>query len=336
MEGRDVASIAEFQGLATKVRNWDRWGGEDQLGTLNFITPAKVAESARMVRRGAVFPLGVAFEANGIWPGNFFRRNPVHLMTVDGGDSARLAAELGGWDRAGPVDRMLTEYYGSITRFADDMIIMPLQAATQWDALSHVWYDDQLYNGYPASAVTSLGATRNSIDRVDAKGIVSRAVLLDVARHRGRDHVEPNDAIGPAELDAVCARQDVEVRPGDIVLVRTGWWPQFAQMGDGTAWRAGCPGLSWTAAEWLHEREAAAVAADNVAVEAGRCDVDGVQLPMHLLCLRDMGMMLGEIWDFEDLAADCAEDGVYEMQLIAPPLRITGAVGSPINPIALK
>jgi kynurenine formamidase len=289
-----------------------------------------------MVREGKVFPLGVNFEANGVWPGNFFRRNPIHVMTVDGGDSATLAAALQGWDRAGPTDQMLGEYYRSLTRFADDMIVMPLQAATQWDALSHVWYEDLLYNGFPASAVTSLGATKNSIDRVDVKGIVSRAVLLDVARHRGRDHVEPNEGIEPAELDAICSRQQVEVGAGDIVLIRTGWWSRFAELGDGTAWRAGCPGLSWKAAEWLYRREVAAVAADNVAVEAGRRDVDGVQLPLHLLCLRDMGMMFGEIWNLESLAADCALDGIYEMQLVAPPLRVTGAVGSPINPIAMK
>jgi hypothetical protein len=78
------------------------------------------------------------------------------------------------------------------------------------------------------------------------------------------------------------------------------------------------------------------VAADNVAVEASRLGVDGVQLPMHLLCLRDMGMMLGEIWNLEALAEDCADDGVYELQLVAPPLRVTGAVGSPINPIGMK
>jgi kynurenine formamidase len=331
-----MATIEEFRTLADRIRNWGRWGDDDQIGTLNLITADKVVQAAGEVRDGKLFALGVNFEADGIWPGNFFRRNPIHLMSVDGGDSASLAEQLGGWDQAGTVERMLTQYYQSITRFADDMIVMPLQAATQWDALSHVWYDGKLYNGYDAASVTSLGATKNSIDRVDVKGIVSRAVLLDVARHRGRDHVEPNEGIGPAELDDVCSRQGVDIEPGDIVLVRTGWWPRFREMGDGSAWRSGCPGLSWTAAEWLHERQVAAVAADNVAVEASRQDVSGAQLPLHLLCIREMGMMLGEIWNFEALAADCADDRRYTMQLVAPPLRVTGAVGSPINPIAMK
>ena len=89
-------------------------------------------------------------------------------------------------------------------------------------------------------------------------------------------------------------------------------------------------------AEWLHDHEIAAVAADNLQVEDLVSGVDGVFLPLHLLCLRDMGMMFGEYWDFTALAEDCAADGVYEFQLIAPPLRVIGAVGSPVNPIAIK
>ncbi len=221
-------------------------------------------------------------------------------------------------------------------RFNDDFIMMPLQAGTQWDALAHVYYDEQLYNGYPASAVTSFGATRNSIDQVDQKGIVSRGVLLDVARHRGVDHLPPNTSISPEELDAVAADQGVEVGRGDIVLVRTGWWAVFLAERDGEAWTMGSPGVSWRVAEWLHQKDCAAIASDNIAVEVSGAEVEGVMLPFHLLCIRDMGLMLGEMWNLEALAADCAADGVYEFQLAAPPLRVTGAVGSPINPLALK
>jgi kynurenine formamidase len=95
-------------------------------------------------------------------------------------------------------------------------------------------------------------------------------------------------------------------------------------------------GLDWICASWLHDHEVAAVAADNLMVENPESGVEGAFLPMHMLCLRDMGLMLGEYWDLTALAADCAADGVYEFQLIAPPLRVTGAVGSPVNPIAIK
>jgi kynurenine formamidase len=329
-----VATLTDYRRVGERLRNWGRWGDDDQLGTLNFIDEAKVLEGAAAVRKGAVFPLGVDFNAELVWPADMFRRNPIHVMTVDGGDAARMAEFLPGY--GGPTEQQLGQIWQSPFRFADDMVIMPLQCGTQWDALSHAWYDDQMYNGVPGAAVTSRGATRNSIDQVDVKGITSRAVLLDVARCLGVEHVPANTAITPADLDRVAEKQGVEVRRGDVVLVRTGWWPQFRVMGDGTRWRAGCPGLSWTCAEWLHEHEVAAVAADNVACEAAEQAVDGMFLPLHGLCLRDMGLMLGEIWDLEALAADCAEDGVYECQLVASPLRITGAVGSPINPIAMK
>jgi kynurenine formamidase len=255
-------------------------------------------------------------------------------MTIDGGDAKTLmefgpkwlqnpsAVQLSGYSEAGPM------------RFNDDIIIMPLQAATQWDALSHVYYEDKLYNGFPANSVTSLGAFHCGIDKVDGKGITSRAVLLDIVRLRGVEtFCELGDPITPAELDEAARAQGVTIESGDIVLVRTGWWARFLQTGDGAEPGAG---LDWTCASWLHDHEVAAVAADNLMVENPASGVDGAILPMHMLCLRDMGLMLGEYWDLTALAADCAADGVYEFQLIAPPLRVTGAVGSPVNPIAIK
>jgi kynurenine formamidase len=330
-----VPTETEFRAVADRVRNWGRWGADDELGTLNLITPDTVRAAAALVRRGAVFSLGLDIDENGIWGGSTFRRNPVHLMTVDGGDTA-LAEHLRNW--SGPGQSILAAHWGRhLARFNDDMIFMPLQASTQWDALSHVYYDDQLYNGVPASAVTSQGATRHGIQAF-AAGIVSRGVLIDVARHRGVDHLPPNEWIEPAELDAALANQAVAVAKGDVVLVRTGWWAQFAPMADPARWRSGCPGLSWRCAEWLFEHDIAAVAADNTAVEVSRSqyEEDDQSMPMHLLCLRDMGLPFGELWNLEALAHDCASDGVYEFQLVAPPLRVTGAVGSPLNPLAIK
>jgi kynurenine formamidase len=122
-------------------------------------------------------------------------------------------------------------------RFNDDYIMMPLQAATQWDALSHVYYEDQLYNGYASDSVTSFGATRNSIDRVAAAGkIVGRGVLLDVARHKGVEHLPAGAVVTPDDLDATADEEGLEIKSGDVVLVRTGWWQRFLQTRDGDAW----------------------------------------------------------------------------------------------------
>lgn len=327
--------MSDWRAVADRVRNWGRWGKDDQLGTLNYISQEKVVEAARLVRRGKTIPLGIAFNSDGPWSAHGFRRNPIHVMTVDGGDM-ELARHLTGWGGSTEAE-MVYLYTGGPMRFNDDYIIMPLQAGTQWDALSHVYYDGQLYNGYPASAVTSFGATRDSIDQVAARGaVVSRGVLLDVARHRGVKHLPPNTPVFPEELEEVAKAEGVSVGTGDVLLVRTGWWANFLETKNGEAWIRGSPGLSWRCAEWLHERQVAAVACDNIAVEVSPSEIEGVFLVFHLIAIRDMGMMLGEMWNLEVLGEDCAADGVYEFLLVAQPLNITGAVGSPLNPIAVK
>ena len=327
-----MATIEDFRAMADQVRNWGRWGTEDELGTLNHITPEKVIEAAQLVRQGKVFALGINFDDRGPQGLTPFRTNPIHHMTIDGGDEDDFAQRVMGMSLAGS-DVVSGMYERELVRFNDDSITMPLQAATQWDALSHVYYEGQLYNGFSSRAVTSFGAARCGIDKVDVKGIVSRGVLLDVARSRGMEVIDPDGpAILPEELEAVAQAQRVGIGAGDILLIRTGWWSEFRRTRNrGLDWN----GLSWRCAKWLHDRSVAAVAADNIAVEGGQQDID-LQLAFHMLCLRDMGLMLGEIWDLDALADDCARDGIYEFQLVAPPLRVTGGVGSPVNPVALK
>jgi kynurenine formamidase len=329
-----VANLTDFRRVAEDVRNWGRWGDDDELGTLNFITAGKVAEAAALVRHGKVFSLGVDFGSSGPQGAFHYRQNPLHVMTVDGGDADTLVQYGPHWLR-NPMATQLSGYFqDSPFRFNDDIIIMPLQAATQWDALSHVYYEDNLYNGFPAASVTSAGAYHCGIDKVDGKGITSRGVLLDIVALRGATtYLELGEPITPEELDAAAKAQGVTIASGDIVLIRTGWWARFSETGNGGEPGAG---LDWRCASWLHDHEVAAVAADNLMVEDPVSGVEGTILPMHMLCLRDMGLMLGEYWNLTELAADCAADGVYEFQLIAPPLRVVGAVGSPVNPIALK
>lgn len=330
-----MGTMADFRSASKRVSNWGRWGEDDQLGTLNFITPEKVAAAGRLVRSGKIFPLGVEFGSSGPQGDFLYRNNPIHLMTVDGGDADAFIKHSLAWD-GNPVAKQLAETFAaSPFRFNDDMIIMPLQAATQWDALSHVHYDGQLYNGFSSDAVSSQGAARCSIDAVISKGIVSRGVLLDVVGHRGDDMcIGAENLVTPEELDAIAEAEGVSIESGDIVMVHTGWWSEFRRTGNRSAPVAG---LHWHCAEWLHAHEAAAIACDNVAVEhLLTMQIADMFLPFHALCLRDMGLMLGEFWDVSRLAADCAQDGVFECQVVAPPLNVTGAVGSPVNPIAIK
>jgi hypothetical protein len=166
----DLSGLTDFRRVARDVSNWGRWGDDDELGTLNFITADKVAQAASLVRHGKVFPLGVDFGSSGPQGAFGFRHNPIHLMTVDGGDANTLAQYGPVWPQNPTAKQMGKYFVDNLFRFNDDMIIMPLQAATQWDALSHVYYEDQLYNGFPAGSVTSLGAYHCGIEKVDVKG----------------------------------------------------------------------------------------------------------------------------------------------------------------------
>jgi kynurenine formamidase len=217
-------------------------------------------------------------------------------------------------------------------RVADDTIFMYLQSGTQWDSLAHVYQGESLYNGFPASGTSMSGAANLGIDRV-ASSFIGRGVLLDVARHMGVDCLALDHAIDAQELDVVAGEQGIRVEKGDILLVRTGMMAEWARTGSWErCWSPQQPGLAASVAEWLHEAGVAAVASDNAAVER-KADKS---VPLHVVLLRDLGMCLGELWFLEELAADCAEDGVYEFLLVAQALPITGAVGSPVNPIAIK
>jgi len=327
----------DWRDMAEQVRNWGRWGENDELGTLNYITSERVAAAAQAVQRGIRIPLTIPLSAYGPQSGNGYRRNPIHLMALDGGD-IEINNTVRNWKGGGVQEEgVISLWDNGPMRWNDDYIMMALQAGTQWDGLAHVYYDGQLYNGYPASSVTSAGAAKDGIDVIaSAGGIVGRGVLLDVARHLGVHRLEAGYVITSALLDDVVAAQDVELGEGDILLLRTGWWTRFLEQPEGEAWMFESPGVSWKVAGWLHEKRIAAIAADNVAVEVMTPEVENHFLLFHMLTIRDMGMSLGEIWDLEALGEDCAREGTYDFLLAAPPLMVPGAVGSPITPIAIR
>jgi kynurenine formamidase len=306
---------AEFVDVAARVRNWGRWGDDDEIGTLNLIDGEAVRRGAACVRSGRRFSLAVRFDDQGPQIGSIPGRvNPQHTM-------------LG----------INVPYQGSPDGFctSDDVVTMGLQAATHWDALSHVSYGGYLYNGFPASSITAEeGATRCGIHRVGA--VTTRGVLLDVARARGVDRLPPGEGVSVDDLDAAVALASVAIEPGDALLVRTGNM-QVYRAGDRETYTGGHqPGLTMATAEWTRRHDVAVVATDTVAFEVYPCEDDRVLFPVHLLHLRDMGLTQGQNFDLEALAADCADDGVYTFLLEATPLPFTGAVGSPVHPVAVK
>jgi kynurenine formamidase len=299
--------------IGKSLSNWGRWGDDDEFGTLNFVTPEKRVQAAGLVRTGKVFDLGMPFDENGPQAG-VGRFNPIRTMSISPTDG------LGSPD-------------GVIA--ADDIVTMPLQCATQWDSLAHVGYDGLLYNNTPAAAVTArTGATRNSFASVNDR-LISRGVLLDIARVKGVDYLEDGTEITADDLEEAEGAHGVRVESGDILLVRTGIYQHFLN-GDKARYMGSEPGLGLSTLQFLHDREVAAIACDNWAVEVFPSKVEGSFIPFHMAAIRDLGLTLGEMFNLEDLAADCASDGVYEFMLSGTGLKISHSVGSPVTPMALK
>jgi len=306
-----------------RFRNWGKWGLEDEIGTLNYITPEKVIGATRLVKQGKIFSLALPFDANGPQTGRFSRVNPIHQMLATGTDHATGRQSFQG--------RPFPRGFG----YADDTVTMPLQCGTQWDGLSHIFHNGKMWNGADASLVSSDGAARNGIEKMRDK-VVTRGVLLDIARAKGVESLEPGYAITTSDLDVAAERERVGIEPGDIVLVRTGFMGYCLAHGWGTYAGGDAPGLSFHTAPWLYEKRIAGIASDTWGVEVRPNELPDSFQPLHLVMVVNMGLLVGEIFALDELAEDCARDGVYEFLFVAPPLPVTGAVGSPINPLAIK
>lgn len=313
----------EIARAAIQYRNWGRWGDDDVRGTLNYIDDAKRLEAARLVTSGVVVSLAQPFDTDGPQKGWRRRTNPVHTMTDTGTD-----AERG------------TQGFPHGFGGADDVISMPLQCSTQWDGLGHIFDHGSAWNGRRAGdVVTSAGDLITGIEHV-AGDLVSRGVLLDLGRHLQPESGELPDgyAITTADLEGCILAQGSTSRVGrgDIVLVRTGQLARTRRDGWGDYAGGAAPGLSLTSAGWLHRTEIAAIATDTWGFEVRPNEFTAPAFqPLHQVAIPNIGLTIGEMWDLDELAAICDAQNRYEFLLAAPPLPITGAVGSPVNPLAI-
>jgi kynurenine formamidase len=303
---------AEFHDIAKRVNNWGRWGEDDEIGTLNLITDGVVRQAAATVRTGRRIPLALPLQQDGVQTGMIPGRvNPLHTMVMLN------------WEMFGP---------GTVAT-SDDAVTMGLQAATHWDGLTHVSHSGRIYNGRPADSVTAhTGAAFSGIEKVTT--LISRGVLLDVARARDAQRLPGDHAVTPEDLDAAEELAGTRVRSGDIVLVRTGQI-QLCVAGDKHAYAFPSPGLSVRTPEWFHAREVAAVANDTLTFEIFPPEIENLWLPVHALDLVEMGMLQGQNWNLEALSEACAEAGRYEFLLDATPEPFVGGTGSPVAPVAV-
>jgi hypothetical protein len=313
---------------------WGLFGDADELGMINLLTPQRVLSGMRCVRRGAVFNLDLPLDA--FDPPISYRQPPRHTM---------LQKIPHHWD----------DYVDGLW----------LQGSSQIDGLRHYMHSDHgYYNDHEAAAIRE-GSPVLGINRWSEHGIVGRGVLLDLARHRASAGT-PIDyrrraAFSADDLDATAAAQGVTLEPGDIIVLRTGWVRFVLEEmtpAERTAFRENvdaklCPGIEQDEAtlRWIWEHQVPVLAADNLGVEALPTSRQSPFLTseerawsdrpwnagmFHNALIPLLGMALGELWNLEALAADCAADGVWEFLVVAKPLNLTGGVGSPPNALAIK
>ena len=316
----------EIIDLGEKVKNWGRWGDDDEIGTINFITNEVVKEATKCVKSGKRFSLAFPLQQQGglqlgSMPG---RVNPLRTMI-----------------------QLNTPVIGDPTLFctSDDVVTMGLQAATHWDGLCHASWNGKIYGGRDASTITYDGASVCGIEKITS--LTSRGVLLDIASLYGLEELPGGHAISYEDCLNAEKKQGVEVRSGDILLLRTGMMAK-AKRGDVVGYGSGTqienspmpafPGVGLGAVEFFFDREIAAVATDTITFEVMPWDpkVVGAILPIHCINLVMMGLTQGQNWDLEELSTDCQNDGKWDFLLEASPQPFVGGIGSPVNPIAIK
>jgi len=326
--------------------NWGDFGDSDQLGRLNLITPERRKAAVAEVVDGLSFCLSLPLDYPG---GNALnpRRHPPRLRPTTRGGLPNWMFEVS------------SETPGATDVMCDDMATLWLQYSTQWDSLAHAGAsfdadgdgrpEPVFYNGYrggveipkPEGSGDSLASAARAlgIDTIARHGVQGRGVLVDLRAHCGDDR----EVVGYERLMAIMRTDSVEVGTGDILCLHTGFaqrlldWERRPDPREIHAICATLDGRDPQLLQWITDSGIAALVADNYAVEQhpadkppGRC----ATLPLHEHCLFKLGMPLGEIWYLTELAAHLRERGRSRFLLTAPPLRLPGAVGSPVTPIA--
>ncbi|MEZ5488722.1 MAG: cyclase family protein [Gammaproteobacteria bacterium] len=297
-------SRMEFDALMEEISNWGRWGDEDELGTLNLITPERRVEAARLVTEG--YPVSLSLPVNK--EQSTLNANPFeHSLSI---------STFGGHEVAG--DRYAVQYHGF--------------AHSHMDGLPHFAHYGQMYNGVSTDALNDDGSSRLGIDNA-YQGVFTRGILIDMPWLRGVDYLEPGTAITAADLEAWEQRTGIRVGSGDVLLIRTGRWERVRQLG---SWNfvGNAAGSHASVASWLKERDVAVLGSDGVS-DVMPSGVEGLINPLHALVLVGLGMPLLDNLDLDALAAAARQRNRWEFLFVGAPLRVEGGTGSPLNPLAI-
>lgn len=303
-------------------KNWGKWGPDDEVGSLNYLTPDVVVKAAECIRSGEVFTLQVKManpEGDPVWPG---RSGAQRYNVIDKG--VWLAGK-------GP------EFPGGL-EYADDMMVCFLQGSTQYDALGHVWFGEQIWNGFDAK-LTVDGMSKAGVLPIAERGVVGRGVLLDMARHRGKDCLDPGETFTHEDLMACAEKQGVELRKRDVIVIRTGWIARFYRVTREEFYGNFVePGLTYSLelVKWFQDMEVPNLVTDTIANEVTVHPESGVTLPLHVALMSWLGVTFTEIAWLDDLATACADDGRYDFLYAAAPLKVVNGTGAPVNPIVIR
>jgi kynurenine formamidase len=308
----ETMSKEQFDQLFAKVSNWGVWGPEDERGTLNYITPQTIHRAASLVTIGQSVSMAI----------------PINK--VAGPDNPRPVAHY--MSMLFEVDKSFGEPGFSLDFFGSEI---HGDCHTHIDALCHIAYEGKLYNGRPASMVTSRGPKGMDVTTY-ANGIIGRGVLLDIPRFRGVKWLEPGEAVTRKELEECERAQGVTLGEGDIFVFRTGHHRRRLELGP---WNNGYDGegkagLHCDTMPLLHERKVAAFFPDGDG-ETVPSNVEGVAYPIHALQIGVMGMICADSLNLEDVSAICSEERRWEFMVVAAPLRLPGGTGSLFNPLAI-
>lgn len=304
----------DVHALFDRVKNWGKWGADDEKGTLNYITPERRARAAAGVKSGRVVSCARNF------PVHPHPENPYpaqHHMVIAGDDPC--IPGIKGLE-------VSTDYIG---------IAFHGMASSHIDALCHVFVDGKMYNGHPATDVKSTGARRNTI--MCAKdGIVARGVLLDLPAAHGVPFLDPDVEVTIADLEAAEKFHRVKVEEGDVVLIRFGRDKRREVVPTSTPEGQKLAGLHAECVDWLHANRVAALGGDGIhdPLPSGQ-KYDHWPIPIHMCALAGMGLHLLDNLDLEALAEAGKTEGRWSFLLTIAPLRIEGGTGSPVNPIAM-
>ena len=321
MQSSTIPQISEY--LKDSPKNWGKWGPNDEVGALNYLTPDVVLLAVRSVRQGKVFTLQIPMAhpaGDPVWPGSG-RTSAQRFMTLDKGHF--LAGK-------GPA------FPGGLEG-ADDYMSTYLQGSTQYDALGHVWFDDELWNGYDAKG-TIGGLSQASVYPIATRGVVGRGILLDMARFRGKQELDYGETFSHEDLLACATHQGVEIQKRDILVIRTGIMGRFYRVSREEFGRGFIePGLLYSPelVTWFQAMEIPNLVTDTFGNEA-TIQPGHIHALLHGALMRNLGIAFSELAWLEDLATDCAADHQYDFLYTAGPLKVVAAAGAPVNPVVIK